>query len=672
MKLIQSVELEKFRSVREAKISNLGDMTAIAGLNNSGKSNFLRALNAFFKDEVEPGMRIDLERDYYRRDLGQKRRKFIRVAVEFKLPDDFNFRKGLESTEDFLGTNFTIEKRWDRENPEPLLFLNGKSDPLDPKETELVRRFLALINFRYIPNRVVPTDVIRREHTALRDALVRRLSKSGPSSKGLFEEIRKISVNLVETMQDHVKDLCFGVDGLRLRTPDSWGDILFALGYQVRHGAIEVADDLQGSGIQSLLMLETLSLIDRDFFQRFGWRQAAIWAVEEPESSLHTQLEAEVAAFLSKVSSERRGRLQVIATTHSELIVRHADQGRMLEQSDRGTRVASSNRADVADGAIRLGISRWTHPLLHHPLEKQIFVEGKTDKEFLIQAIHILFPVAQIRVSCLDDIATGAGGDDTLVKYIRSNKEVLRLRPTHAQVLVLFDWDSNKDQEMSKVRAEIPCLRVQRWDFKNANPSLDESFKGIERFLSDRIIELVSNETGKIGVQATGRKMVSSQSYGDVKRACADAVRRGITKADCVFAEKDLALSLAALTDEANLTTTVRRGTASAKKAPASAVAGSQTSKPTNVGDAHHGGQSGPKIRVLVPNATERKVADALLSEAPRSLNELAAKAFPQLEAGKANSWVRNALRRLVRAGWAVKVEAGKYRAGAKHPLNSK
>ncbi len=32
----------------------------------------------------------------------------------------------------------------------------------------------------------------------------------------------------------------------------------------------------QVSGMQSLLMFETLHLIDRDYFQRFGWNQAAI------------------------------------------------------------------------------------------------------------------------------------------------------------------------------------------------------------------------------------------------------------------------------------------------------------------------------------------------------------------------------------------------------------
>jgi AAA15 family ATPase/GTPase len=47
MKLISQIEIDHFRSVRDETITALGDFTALAGPNNSGKSNILRALNAF-------------------------------------------------------------------------------------------------------------------------------------------------------------------------------------------------------------------------------------------------------------------------------------------------------------------------------------------------------------------------------------------------------------------------------------------------------------------------------------------------------------------------------------------------------------------------------------------------------------------------------------------------
>ena len=102
--------------------------------------------------------------------------------------------------------------------------------------------------------------------------------------------------------------------------------MVFAFGYLLDQQGTELEDFLQGSGIQSVLMLETLLLIDQDYFQKFGWRQASIWGIEEPESSLHSSLEVQIAAFLRSVSSNPRGRLQVLSTTHSDAMIQYADR----------------------------------------------------------------------------------------------------------------------------------------------------------------------------------------------------------------------------------------------------------------------------------------------------------------------------------------------------------
>lgn len=64
MHLISTIEVEGFRSIRKGKVDDLGDFTALAGLNNSGKSNLLRALNAFFGGHSEPGRPLNLATDH--------------------------------------------------------------------------------------------------------------------------------------------------------------------------------------------------------------------------------------------------------------------------------------------------------------------------------------------------------------------------------------------------------------------------------------------------------------------------------------------------------------------------------------------------------------------------------------------------------------------------------
>jgi len=66
-------------------------------------------------------------------------------------------------------------------------------------------------------------------------------------------------------------------------------------------------------------------------------------------------------------------------------------------------------------------------------------------------------------------------------------------------------------------------------------------------------------------------------------------------------------------------------------------------------------------------NAKEVKVLEALASvRGSMTLAELAKAAFPRLAKARGNSWVRNSLRRLVRAAWVVKVEPGVYKVSPK------
>src|SRR5690349_24930858 len=103
MKLISEIQIKGFRSIRDSHLSGIGDFTSFAGLNNSGKSNILRALNAFFNGETDSRQALNLDRDYYRPDLRKKKAKRIRIAVKFSLPSQFKFRKGLQGVAKFLG-----------------------------------------------------------------------------------------------------------------------------------------------------------------------------------------------------------------------------------------------------------------------------------------------------------------------------------------------------------------------------------------------------------------------------------------------------------------------------------------------------------------------------------------------------------------------------------------
>jgi predicted ATP-dependent endonuclease of OLD family len=242
MVIIQDVHVARFRSIREGKLANLKDFSALAGLNNSGKSNFLRALNLFFTNRPEPGTPFDLTRDFYRGERSAKKKKRITIAVHFSLPTTFRFRKGLEAAESLLGSDFTIHKSWTADQLEPEVRLNDSELSLGLDDAAKVNQFLGLISFRYIPNRVIPTDVIRQEQQALRDVLVRRLAKYRKESKAVFEGLQSTAEALVQTLSDDINKFAPDIAKVSLATASSLADLAFNFGYRLTEGNAQMEE----------------------------------------------------------------------------------------------------------------------------------------------------------------------------------------------------------------------------------------------------------------------------------------------------------------------------------------------------------------------------------------------------------------------------------------------
>jgi hypothetical protein len=536
MILISKVQIEGFRSIRKAMIEPLDSFTTFAGLNNSGKSNVLRALNGFFTGQTDEGVPLDVDRDYFRPDIKMRKAKTIRVSVTFSLPTNFKFRKGLENVSELLSSRtFIITKQWKRKESTPKYFLDGRELNLDQRQ--LIEQFLQLIKFRYIPNRVMPIEVIRKEHQALRDVLVRRLGNKAGAQLETFDTINRISRNVIKILTKRIQEASPDIGDIRLATPTSWSDMIFALGYRLGQAGVEIDDELQGAGIQCLLMIETLYLIDRDYFQKFGWRQAAIWAIEEPESSLHTSLEARIGAYLAGISNDPSNRLQILCTTHSDLMLQFAKNMFIVEKKQGVSNFNNIGDArEAIDKLSREGVSRWRHPLLYFPLDPLILVEGKYDAEFLEEAFKLIKTRKSFKIRYLEELAGGGntGGVDALFNYLKSNKEVLSTRQPTAPVLMILDWDSStKVEKFKKLVPAADSYQVISWPPDALNPLLGRDFHGIERLFSDRIITKAIRNGAQIEKTRSGKFVViDKDQYSAVKQILNQAIRLGLRKND--------------------------------------------------------------------------------------------------------------------------------------------
>jgi hypothetical protein len=542
MILIKDVAISNFRSIKELSLTNLGNLTSLAGINNCGKSNIVKALNLFFLGEVDPGNGLVMSRDYYRHEEKRKKKKKIRVTVTFTKPGNFNFRKGLESAEELFnhGNEIQVSKEWEPCSIRPQYYLNHEPLPVGPTDVQRIDQFLNLISFRYIPNRVEPISVIREQDATLREALVRRISrgsKKAPKPDELIRTIGSASTKLINEMSAHFKRSCPDIDNVRLSTPEALGEMIFNLGFQLSERGAEFEDTLQGSGIQSLLMFETLSLIDRDYYQQFGWRQASIWAVEEPESSLNLALESQVALYLSDISNEPSSRLQIIATTHSDLMMQYSDKTFVIKKPPAGIGTQADTINDLRN-LISLtaaeGISRWCDPLLMFPHEPAILVEGKFDRDFLNEGFRLLGHDNTVRVVFFEDEWQGK---DALRKYVRERKNALKSRSNDAPIILIVDWeDKGGAKDLENIFLKADSLKVLKWPEKDCNPRLNQSFKGIERYYSDRMILEAEKLGTEIARTAQGNCQIVSENKDSFKQKANEVVQMGLKKKDLEFA----------------------------------------------------------------------------------------------------------------------------------------
>jgi hypothetical protein len=119
-----------------------------------------------------------------------------------------------------------------------------------------------------------------------------------------------------------------------------------------------------------------------------------------------------------------------------------------------------------------------------------------------------------------------------------------------------------------------------------------------------------------------------------------------------------------------------KKSAAKPKKARSAAPKAPKTPKAPKAPKTHKGpkkarnavptsGQSGPPLELAKAklNDKEEKVVTVLLADVnPVPINALATNCFSDQTSSTANSWVRNSLRRLVRAKWVEKVGKGTYR----------
>lgn len=433
------------------------------------------------------------------------KKKLISVTVGLRLGGDFKVRGQTEFHKAFdIDSEIYIKRTWglslDKTTIIDTYFFGNSLTSLVEATTEYTAAVIAhirAVRFVYVPNHARPSELIRRELAPLRSNLVSRLRSTKAYKESSVDELFTEMTAMGHRMFGDVsKAVSRGLPGVGIEPdlPADFADLVFNVGVRARTGDVARAPEFEGSGAQSFLLLHVLNLADRTYRGAgFGWIQASVWAVEEPESFLHAGLRVRFSEDLRAYADDSIR--QIFVTTHQDEFVRISDFA-WLAKKEPDTVLHRMAARDALVESTKSSISSYAHPLFTFASEPIVIVEGRSDEIYLRAAIQEADIRPRWRLispgAVLGDDYTG----DAILNYLKFNKPVVASRPDIAPVIVLRDWEASDMQKYNNALAVHPFSKCLVPPSSITNPSLGETFVGIERFLpTDFITSVIPEQT---------------------------------------------------------------------------------------------------------------------------------------------------------------------------------
>lgn len=321
MKLINRIEIHRFRSVSDATIDS-EDLVIFSGLNNSGKSNVLRALNLFFNGETSFDTPHDFSKDYNQAFTGQAGgKRVIKITLHFEpqgeaaLSSPFSiarsFEDGLDVGYEYLSSDEKIQ------------------DALDRSDGNIRRQFtifLGKIEYFYIP---AVRDKKFVQNLFLNFEKLIDADKDKDFERKIGELSGLLSKRAIKISNDFEKFIGLPTEAaLSSRTTDILGTV------EVRvNSGIKVNRRLKGVTQLEEVKLNLFSSGDGILMSYLAYflahvckelsNKKFIWGFEEPENSLeYSKTQKLSQEFYDKFTKDA----QIFITTHSPAFMNLRDR----------------------------------------------------------------------------------------------------------------------------------------------------------------------------------------------------------------------------------------------------------------------------------------------------------------------------------------------------------
>jgi predicted ATP-dependent endonuclease of OLD family len=455
MQLIKSIEIGYFRSIYKQKLDNLTDMTVLFGRNDSGKSNFLRALNLFFNGETNPDQTFNFNRDFNKARLSEpgQKHKFVYIKLTFTTPKSY-----LRS----LGREFWVKKTWNISRGSTEVLEYSIKDLSNDKKKQFITKFLNQVKLHYIPaikDRTIFENLLEQVYEVIAE------------DKEFNRSLTNFTKKLQQKTQDITKSLRAQIDiESVIAPPENLNDLFRSLDFETKNAAGDKQSlTLQkGDGIQ----MQHIPII-LAFLSDKGRHEYNIWGFEEPENSLElANAVKEARAFIDHAGSNNK---QVFITSHSPaffsindglcnrfFISKRIKEG-LTKQSSKAELIKPGDRPSQLMGETPLLpiISDYLVQAQNEIEEKQLeidhrnqqikeslspvlFVEGESDR-IIIDRCWEIYGLAEQNLSII------SGGGVSKMKSLSQQGSVFQELSPGKPVFVLIDNDKD-GRELYKYR----------------------------------------------------------------------------------------------------------------------------------------------------------------------------------------------------------------------------
>lgn len=349
---ISSVKVKNFRTLQKEggafHIEIDPNFQIIAGANNSGKSNFLRALNLFFNGSIEDDKVYEKERDISFHKGNQGTGSHVDVEIEVDLFLNKEEIQKINHLEDYIVNNNIIRTKCifkDNENKRYFANKDGKFPNRKNLEKNLITKgplavFFKRIKFIYIPTH---TDLNQKINELVAEEILPSMV-DGWGNKGLAKNIKDLKTD-INSLDIRIKEI---LQKKNVLISEKFRETIalfpeIQAGVPINQFMLEVAlkdDDLnailakridllikdsshntidsKGSGIQKIALITLLEYFSQNIEDMARYTNPfLIWGIDEPESFMQPKLQKKLREKLEKVSLTH----QIIISTHSPQLI---------------------------------------------------------------------------------------------------------------------------------------------------------------------------------------------------------------------------------------------------------------------------------------------------------------------------------------------------------------